>query len=511
MRGQDVVDMFNELDVAPLRYMAYNSMNTRLMDIINKSNIFQVSSNSGSFAATILKSNDEFIVQAGGKVNTEFIFEEDAGDKYLDIMEKYVDDTGKLTSSVSFKNLEDAAKSVCFDNQWQKVTYTDFSEKSIYELINSDEQQVLENKIKEEPIIPETKHIETPAEEDAEDEDIEVLMAKLGKEIKKSKVVELGDKSLKRIEEMHKPIEETPKEEIDSDFDWGEDESEITTEELVGVDFTEIDSKLKSGRGAVILEGVPGTGKTKAMMAYLNSKAKAGAYIEKITFHQEYTYQEFIGGITCPDGEFKYIPGVFTKLCYEACKHPEREYYLGIDEFSRGNPEAILGEVMTAICTRGMVLTLSSGKKIKVPKNLFIVATMNITDNSTKDIDLATYQRFNKVRLDPQWTVDYMLKIANGNDDVGELLLEVASIITELNIAIKSDNALGKDKVIGVRDISIDNPTLDRVIQVINGDLVKTIERTTQMCYGDTKSVVGSSIEKLRKACNDARNKASTK
>lgn len=473
-----------------------------LIDIVKRGRVFQVTGNSGKFAATILREDSSFIIQSGGKVNIEFVFEEDAGDSYLDTMEQYVDDNGKIIKNAVFTDLSEAAKSVCFDKQWEKVTYTDFSDKSIYELLNSkDDNTEIVNKPLEQESTSQNKEMNPT----------EMLAHALGKMLE-PKPVDISEKSMQRIEEMHKPKEEVKEDtESDNDFDWGEDESEITTEELVGVDFTEIDSKLKSGRGAVILEGVPGTGKTKAMMAYLNSKAKAGAYIEKITFHQEYTYQEFIGGITCPDGEFKYIPGVFTKLCYEACKHPEREYYLGIDEFSRGNPEAILGEVMTAICTRGMVLTLSSGKKIKVPKNLFIVATMNITDNSTKDIDLATYQRFNKVRLDPQWTVDYMLKIANGNDDVGELLLEVASIITELNIAIKSDNALGKDKVIGVRDVSIDNPTLDRVIQVINGDLVKTIERTTQMCYGDTKSVVGSSIEKLRKACSDARNKASTK
>ena len=460
----------------------------------------------------IIEENGKYIVKAGAVVRNDTATTHLSPADRSEILKLSYDLTKKnlvnykTVNDKEFETLEYAVKAIFRDPDWEKyiVNAPIVSKERVG---RPTEQEIEEIAQTSKPI----EQVEPTEDKDDEDEDIEVLMAKLGKEIKKSKVVELGDKSLKRIEEMHKPIEETPKEEIDSDFDWGEDESEITTEELVGVDFTEIDSKLKSGRGAVILEGVPGTGKTKAMMAYLNSKAKAGAYIEKITFHQEYTYQEFIGGITCPDGEFKYIPGVFTKLCYEACKHPERDYYLGIDEFSRGNPEAILGEVMTAICTRGMVLTLSSGKKIKVPKNLFIVATMNITDNSTKDIDLATYQRFNKVRLDPQWTVDYMLKIANGNDDVGELLLEVASIITELNIAIKSDNALGKDKVIGVRDVSIDNPTLDRVIQVINGDLVKTIERTTQMCYGDTKSVVGSSIEKLRKACNDARNKTSTK
>lgn len=465
-----------------------------LIDIINKGRVFQVTGNNGRFAATILREDSSFIIQSGGKVNTEFVFEEDAGDSYLDTMEKYVDDNGKIIKNAVFTDLSEAAKSVCFDKQWEKVTYTDFSDKSIYELLNSkDDNTEIINK----PLGHES------ASQNKEMNPTEMLAHALGKMLE-PKPVDISEKSMQRIEEMHKPIEEIKeKEEIDNDFDWGEDESAIGTDELIGVDFAEIEEKLKSGKGAVILEGVPGTGKTKAMMAYLNSKAKEGAHIEKITFHQEYTYQEFIGGISCPDGEFKYIPGVFTKLCYEACKHPEKEYYLGIDEFSRGNTEAILGEVMTAICTRGMILTLSNGRKIKVPKNLFIIATMNVTDNSTKDIDIATLQRFNKVRLLPRWTEAYVKKVANGNEDVELLLTEIAEQMEKLNKLIASEKALGVDRVIGVRDITIERPTVETLVEIIENDLIKTIDRTIQMYYGASKSEIDNIIREMRGICND--------
>ena len=210
-----------------------------LIDIVKRGRVFQVTGNSGKFAATILREDSSFIIQSGGKVNIEFVFEEDAGDSYLDTMEQYVDDNGKIIKNAVFTDLSEAAKSVCFDKQWEKVTYTDFSDKSIYELLNSkDDNTEIVNK----PLEHES------ASQNKEMNPTEMLAHALGKMLE-PKPVDISEKSMQRIEEMHKPIEETTKEEVDSDFDWGEDESEITTEDLVGVDFSKIDEKLKSGSG----------------------------------------------------------------------------------------------------------------------------------------------------------------------------------------------------------------------------------------------------------------------
>lgn len=188
----------------------------------------------------------------------------------------------------------------------------------------------------------------------------------------------------------------------------------------------------------IILYGVPGAGKTYTSI-YLAAKIlnnedpeldgsdfsmdedyfiykekyekfKKGKQVNFVTFHQNYSYEDFIGGIKplIPEGEkgkpsgnivFDWAPGVFYKICKEANKPENRlkNYVLIIDEINRGNISRIFGELITLIETskREEEITLSNGTPFSVPKNLFIIGTMNSTDKSISLIDVALRRRFN--------------------------------------------------------------------------------------------------------------------
>jgi 5-methylcytosine-specific restriction protein B len=76
---------------------------------------------------------------------------------------------------------------------------------------------------------------------------------------------------------------------------------------------------------------------------------------EFITFHQSYSYEEFIEGLrpVVEEGSdqitYKVKPGVFKRICDRAKLDPQNRYAIFIDEINRGNISKIFGELITLI------------------------------------------------------------------------------------------------------------------------------------------------------------------
>lgn len=174
-----------------------------------------------------------------------------------------------------------------------------------------------------------------------------------------------------------------------------------------------------------ILYGVPGTGKTFLTAAYavaicdnqqLNETPDKKRYkqlcddgrIKFVTFHQSYSYEDFIEGIkpTITNGNISYEvkAGVFKKFCDEA-RYESKNFIFIIDEINRGNISKIFGELITLIedDKRGeLYVTLPySQEEFTVPKNVYIIGTMNTTDRSIALLDSALRRRFNFVEMMP--------------------------------------------------------------------------------------------------------------
>ena len=175
----------------------------------------------------------------------------------------------------------------------------------------------------------------------------------------------------------------------------------------------------------ILLYGVPGSGKSWTIE---HEYCKPGSIVERLVFHPDYTNGDFVGQILPVVDEekqvtYEFTPGPFTRILRDAYINPDKEYVLIIEEINRGNAPAIFGEIFQLLdrCvepkTEGDVtypagtseygITHASvaeyvyddpGRKVRIPSNLSIVATMNTSDQNVFTLDTA-FQRRWKMRL----------------------------------------------------------------------------------------------------------------
>lgn len=273
----------------------------------------------------------------------------------------------------------------------------------------------------------------------------------------------------------------------------------------------------------IIYYGAPGTGKSHKLDELIK---KENTNTFRVTLHPEYTYSDFVGQLLpvskkANDGNDKYtvsyefVPGIFTIALKEAINNPDRSVYLILEELSRANVAAVFGDLFQLLDRKNGISEYpidnpdiskiiygkantdqDTYKKIYIPNNLSILATVNTSDQNVYPMDTAFKRRFEwrYVSTDYGSNSEDFKNNNNPTIDVGDnIIVTWDNLYKGLNSFIVGELGLNEDKQIGPYFIKFEGANGDKAHDLVKDKLLQYLWEDINK-VANTMSGTGSSL-----------------
>lgn len=168
----------------------------------------------------------------------------------------------------------------------------------------------------------------------------------------------------------------------------------------------------------------------------------------------------------------------------------DENYVFIIDEINRGNISKIFGELITLIeaakrvgCPEGMTVRLPYSQKLfGVPKNVYIIGTMNTADRSIATIDTALRRRF---------LFREMLPVPKVLADISVEDLSISELLTRLNMRITvlydREHTIGHAYFMPLKA----SPTVETLAEIFTNNIIPLLQEYFYEDYEKIRLVLG--------------------
>jgi MoxR-like ATPase len=250
---------------------------------------------------------------------------------------------------------------------------------------------------------------------------------------------------------------------------------------------------------ALLFTAPPGTGKTTAAIELANVIAGEtnSSRVKLLSFNQYTEYSDLVCGLQQnKDGHWIYVNGRLKDLCEIAISDKDNKYVFIIDEINRGNPEAVLGEYLTAMSKIGVPVRTNNGDTVCMPENLYIIATMNTIDSSVSKLDAAFRDRFAIVDMQAESFSADDIK-PNASQELKVTLNKVIDKIIKINKYLKRDPYKGSENALGMRQLYTDYKDINELKLVIEYCIKPQIEVAKTNIEQSDKDKVDKLLDEL--------------